>query len=237
LLASSINFTDEQSQPSDGPANMARDCELLANAEKGQPGCRVYDWDGPWISLGFNQNPQEDLLNPDLVPWVMRPTGGKAVLHGNDVTVGLALPLSAPSRSIKSAYRAIAQPLIHALNKCGLPAALAEETRFSGRGPKSADCFAHVSPNDIVHRDLGIKVCGCALRLTAKAVLVQASIPNGPPLVDPQMLFAVPQSHTFVKWDNSAFSEALKQTLQRWCSRDGKDGSSYGLIPPTVFGA
>src|SRR5947209_12744701 len=116
LLASSINFTDEQSQPSDGPTNMARDCDLLANAEKGQPGCRVYDWDGPWISLGFNQNPQEDLLNPDLVPWVMRPTGGKAVLHGNDVTVGLALPLSAPSRSIKSAYRAIAQPLIHALN-------------------------------------------------------------------------------------------------------------------------
>jgi len=211
------SITDERTCPGDGATNMARDRELLAHAERGHAGCRVYEWDGAWISLGFNQTPEKDLLDPQLVPWVMRPTGGKAVLHGNDVTVGLALPLNmiegAYARSIKSVYRAIARPLIEALNACGLPAALAEETKFSGRGPKSADCFAHVSPNDIVHPLLGIKVCGCALRLTANAVLVQASIPKGPPLVDAQKLFAIAQSAHFIKWDHANFAEELSKSL------------------------
>ena len=218
-LDRSVAFHDERACPGDGPTNMARDRELLAHAEQGEPGCRVYVWEGPWISLGSNQNPQQDLLDVNLVPWVMRPTGGKAVLHGNDVTVGLALPLAlvqgANVRSLKSIYGAIAKPLIKALNDCGLPAALAEETRFSGRGPKSADCFAHVSPNDIVHRELGFKLCGCALRLTATAVLVQASIPNGRPLIDPQELFAIPQTAEFVKWDDGRFADALEEAIRR----------------------
>ena len=203
---------------------MERDHVLLLRAEAGEPGCRVYSWDGPWISLGMQQNPNRDLLDPDLVPWVMRPTGGKAVLHGHDVTVGLALPLpSLPTempidklaRSVKTVYRCIAQPLAKALQESGMPAELAENTRFAGKGHRSADCFAHLSPNDIVDTRTGVKACGCALRITKNAVLLQASIPNGPPLIDPKRLFEKPQPTTYQTWDSTAFAETLLKQLEK----------------------
>src|ERR1044071_8581320 len=105
----------------DGPFNMAHDARLLEQAERGVIGHRVYGWTGPWISLGCYQNPERDLLDSNLVPWVMRPTGGKAVLHGHDVTVGLTFPLVVLSdrsgepveklaRSIKAVYRLAIDP-------------------------------------------------------------------------------------------------------------------------------
>lgn len=208
----------------DGPTNMARDADLLARAEGGKGGCRVYSWDGPWISLGMMQDASRDLLPTNPVPWVVRPTGGKAVLHGHDVTVGLALPLEAIaresesveklSRSVKSVYRRIAAPLVVALRGCGVPAKLAEETPFVGGRGKTADCFAHVSPNDIVHELTGQKVCGCALRLTSTAVLVQASIPNGLPLVDPRLIYAAPSAMNATRWDATGFAEGLREALK-----------------------
>jgi lipoate-protein ligase A len=154
----------------------------------------------------------------------MRPTGGKAVLHGHDITVGLALPLELIatqtglpverlSRSVKTVYRFVARPLMAALNESGLNVALGEETELGARGPRSTDCFAHVSPNDIVDVESGVKVCGCALRLTASAVLVQASIPCGRPLLDPAKLFDVPQLSGSLSWDSAGFGAALKDAL------------------------
>ncbi|HEY3783635.1 MAG TPA: hypothetical protein VGL56_21330 [Fimbriimonadaceae bacterium] len=195
------------------------DVALLESAERGVPGWRVYGWDGPWISLGKQQVASRDLLNPDLVPWVMRPTGGLAVLHGHDVTVGLALPLSSISsmedlsRSVRRVYRFLAAPLVAALHECGLDVCLGENSGFAGTGVKSADCFAKVSPNDIVYRSSGLKACGCALRLTSSAVLLQASIPNGRPLVDPAIVFAEPHSPIGEAWDSSRFNEALSKRL------------------------
>src|SRR5579859_7982221 len=109
--------------PFDGFTNMSRDSHLLVMAERSEAGCRVYSWDGPWISLGKQQVAERDLLDPSLVPWVRRPTGGKAVLHGHDVTVGIALPLAilgplagtipvqALARSVKTVYRILARPM------------------------------------------------------------------------------------------------------------------------------
>lgn len=164
----------------DGPTNMARDVALLEAAERGTPGVRVYEWDGPWLSLGRFQRPSDVLAELGDLPWVMRPTGGKTVRHGEDVTVGMAAPsalLGLESRQLKEAYRALARPLISALRTCGVPAVLGEGSRWLRKEGRTADCFAYVSPNDIVDEETGLKVCGCALRLTDKAVLVQASIP------------------------------------------------------------
>jgi lipoate-protein ligase A len=218
IKVSRVAFVVEGRQ--DGALNMARDDELLAEAEKGSGACRVYQWDGVWVSLGRFQRPDQDLLKPLETRWVLRPTGGKAVLHGHDLTVGLALPLACMAtqevsserlaRSVRLVYAALAAPLVGALNDCGLPAALAESTPFVGRGPKTADCFAHVSPNDIVDRRMGSKVCGCALRLTPAAVLVQASIPYAAPEIDAPLLIrrATPVSASL--WDWRSFAEALR---------------------------
>jgi len=207
----------------DGQANMDRDAALLRQAENGKGGCRVYSWNGPWVSLGNMQRAERDLLPANPVPWVMRPTGGKAVIHGHDITVGLAMPLAlmakngesveALSRSVKMAYRWVVAPIVEALNACGVRAKLAEETVFVKQEGKTADCFAHVAPNDIVDERLGIKVCGCALRLTSLAVLVQASIPNGAPLVDPRLIFAQPNVLAASVWETAGFAKSLERAL------------------------
>src|SRR5688572_18868633 len=149
----------------DGHLSMAEDARLLSLAEAGTTGWRVYGWDGPWVSLGCYQSASKDLLEPELVPWVMRPTGGKAALHGHDVTVGLAVPLSLLSeaygvevqnlaRSLRTVYRLAIAPIVGALCECGQPAVLGEEhssgDKRTGIG-KVADCFAFTSANDVVH--------------------------------------------------------------------------------------
>lgn len=187
---------------------MARDSALVH-------GARVYTWEGAWVSLGCFQQSVRDLRPGSPAPYVMRPTGGRAVLHGHDVTVGFALPLAmiAPgedlSRSVRRVYRALAAPLIEALRTCGIPAALGENTPFAGRAPRSADCFAHVAANDIVDERTGVKVCGCALRIFEKIALVQASIPAGPPLVDPALVYEDPARVTWVNLRAVDYAEAL----------------------------
>lgn len=202
---------------------MGRDIELLLQAEQGISGCRVYGWDGPWITLGRFQSPDRDLVEPRTVPWIVRPTGGKAVLHGHDVTVGMAWPLAAfgdpedprLARSLRTIYRQMAAPIIAALRTCGVPAALADGTRFANKGARTADCFAFASANDIVDERNGAKVCGCALQITPKAALVQASIPNGHPLVLPEAVIVNAQSLAAAPWDASGFAEALQRALER----------------------
>jgi lipoate-protein ligase A len=243
-----------------GPHNMAQDEELLNRAEQGVAGWRVYGWDGPWVSLGRFQIPQEALVDPEAVPWVMRPTGGLAVLHGHDVTVGLAAPLAQLTgwadseieaqpdfgRSLKTVYRLAISPILQALRACGVPVVLGEEfwkaprlfdevKRERGLGGEgsggngdlhsatpsslrrergaSSDCFAAVSPNDVVDALTGLKVCGCALRVTRKAVLVQASIPAAEPLIDPSRIFASPAVIVHNAWDHLAFPTAFEAAV------------------------
>lgn len=200
----------------DGATNMARDAELLERAERGESAARVYSWDGAWVSLGRFQRPEKALLRPDELDWVTRPTGGKAVLHGHDVTVAIALPLGdigvgeTEARRVSVVYRRAIGPLVEALSRAGVPAELAEGTEFVRSAGQKADCFAYVSPNDIVDPSTGRKVCGCALRLTDRAVLVQASIPNGVPLVPPETVFRhAQQTATAQKLNLYEFAQEL----------------------------
>lgn len=186
--------------PLDGNVNMAEDSRLLTLAEQGGVYARIYSWDGPWVSLGRFQDSIRALKNPNLIPWVKRPTGGKAVLHGHDTTVTIAASLRYldihpdDARRVSSVYRSIVEPLVGALCAAGIPAILAEQTKFVRNAGHTADCFAHVSPNDVVDPDTGAKVCGCALRLTEHAVLLQTSIPLTRPLIDPLLVFESPSS-------------------------------------------
>ena len=199
----------------DGPTNMSLDVGLLEQAEHGAVAGRVYSWRGPWVSLGKFQHPEIDLILP--IPHVMRPTGGKAVLHGHDATIGLAAPLAllgCSARDVKKAYRCIGKPIVEALRACGINAVLAEETRFVGAGFKTADCFAFNSPNDIVDEATGKKVCGCALLLTQSSVLLQASIPNGKPLVDPRSVLREASDYVGPEWDSSGLADSLEHALR-----------------------
>ncbi len=181
---------------------MARDAELLAICEKEGVAARVYTWSEPWVTLGRFQKPISDIKLDSPVPYVMRPTGGRAVLHGHDITIGLAISLSSMakggeevtllSRSVRRVYRVAVLPIIYAFRSCGIDAVLGEELRGIVELPKSADCFAHVSANDVVDRKALRKVCGVAMLLTRDAVLLQASVPIAEPLIDPALVYEKP---------------------------------------------
>jgi lipoate-protein ligase A len=207
----------------DGPSNMAADEALLNKLDHRSVAARVYGWTEPWITLGKFQIPERDLLPGCRVSYSMRPTGGRAVLHGHDVTIGLAIKLScfarddesaaAISRSVRRAYRGAVGPIIAAMNACGVDACLGEDIKGLQAGPKSADCFAHLSANDVVDRRSLKKVCGVAMLLTSDAVLVQASIPVDPPLIDPALVYESPSKPTWVEMDATAFASELDRAL------------------------
>lgn len=200
----------------DGVENMRRDEVLLEEAERGDPSFRLYSWEGAWVSLGRFQKHEKALCPGCVVPWVMRPTGGKGVLHGHDLTVGAAFPLvtlglkESETRSVGPAYRAIIRPLVAALRDSGASVMLGEETQFVRSGGATPDCFAHLAPNDVIDPRNGRKVMGCALRIGRRAVLVQCSLPVGPPLTAPESVFPEPHIPT---WIEGIDPEALYQSL------------------------
>jgi lipoyl(octanoyl) transferase len=196
----------------DGRHHMARDSAMLESAERGEASACVYTWEGLWVSLGRNQSAPRALVDCDATRWVSRPTGGAAVLHGHDVTVSVALPLHKVS-GVRDTYRSATMPLVCALNAVGIEAALAEDVAGERVGAQHEDCFASTSRNDIVDPHTLEKVCGCALRRTRLAVLVQASIPAGEPLVDPRLVIVGGVRQAACCVDPAALLTALREAF------------------------
>jgi lipoate-protein ligase A len=181
----------------------------------GVPGARVYQWDGVWVSLGRFQQPSSVLVDPSSVPWVMRPTGGLAVVHDGDWTLGYALPhLVEGERNTRRAYERLTAPLIAALGLLGF------EVAYGGgevRGGDGIDCFAFSSRYDLVEVRSGLKIAGCAMRMTRTGALLQASIPasltgvlNESPLIGGATL-------PTVRWtaeQREAFQDAVRRMLE-----------------------
>ena len=102
----------------DAASNMALDEALLVRHEAGAtpPTLRVYGWCQPTLSLGYAQNAQQEVdlaaCHTQGVAVIRRPTGGRAVLHDQEVTYSVVMPLlwmmvRPPSRStiVVSAWR------------------------------------------------------------------------------------------------------------------------------------
>jgi hypothetical protein len=73
---------------------MAGDVALLEAFQRGEipPTLRVYQWASPALTYGVNQQLPPRLVDACAalgIPMLRRPTGGKAVLHGHDLTVAL----------------------------------------------------------------------------------------------------------------------------------------------------
>src|SRR5436190_510424 len=82
-------FIETESCP--GYINMAVDEALLDSyiANDSEPVLRFYRWEKPTLSLGRNQKVSEINLkgcNTEGIDLVIRPTGGKAVLHDSEFT-------------------------------------------------------------------------------------------------------------------------------------------------------
>ncbi|HVU12241.1 MAG TPA: hypothetical protein VHD90_13240, partial [Phototrophicaceae bacterium] len=113
-------------QPTLGARNMAVDEAILASVGAGDqpPTLRLYRWEPPCLSLGYGQRSREaDLDRLAARGWeiVRRPTGGRAILHADELTYSLALPSDHPlaALGIVESYRRISEALISALTGLG----------------------------------------------------------------------------------------------------------------------
>ncbi|MFC1791226.1 octanoyltransferase, partial [Gemmatimonadota bacterium] len=101
---------------------MARDHALALKLLPGEGVLRLYGWDPPTVSFGRNEPGRglylEDCAREEGVAFVRRPTGGRAVLHHQELTYALVFPVGAFG-GLKRSYRLINQGLLAGLEGLG----------------------------------------------------------------------------------------------------------------------
>jgi lipoate-protein ligase A len=151
-----------------GAFNMALD-ESLARALAsggGTPSLRIFRWK-PWaISLGHNQDAGEidaSRCAADAVDIVRRPTGGRAILHAEELTYSVVMP--AGRRSVLQVYNDISAALVRGLALYGVEVALQKSQPDFAKEYRSASsipCFSSSARYEIEWR--GRKLVGSAQR-------------------------------------------------------------------------
>ena len=171
--------------PSDGFTNMAVDAALLADVEDSpnpRTIVRFYRWLKPTVSLGRSQK-LDNAIDVDYceghgIDVVRRPTGGRAVLHDDELTYAVVSnDASHFGDTIYGNYKSISEALCGAFTRIGVPAVLAPDTRKAAHADNSADppCFLSASRYELtVH---GRKVAGSAQRRLRRSFLQHGSLP------------------------------------------------------------
>ncbi len=164
-----------------GAANMALDESMAAWVAQGRvpSTLRIYGWSRRTISIGRFQSASDlDLAATQAqgVEVVRRPTGGRALLHAEEVTYALALPRdhALVSGGVLEAYRHISQGLAAALDHLGLQADPLTSRQIPPT-PHSAACFEIPSAYEITVG--GKKLIGSAQCAREGYVLQHGSIP------------------------------------------------------------
>jgi lipoyl(octanoyl) transferase len=168
-----------------GAQNMALDEFLLKkSAAEGVYYFRLYTWQ-PWcVSLGYNQKVEKELKTEVLksLGWdyTRRYTGGRAVLHADEITYSATGPISSGEHwtaTLRSTYEVVSRYLVEALQKCGIDAEL-EKRNVSGgthaRDAISLPCFSSNSRSELLLK--GKKLVGSAQRRSNTAFLQHGSL-------------------------------------------------------------
>jgi lipoate-protein ligase A len=167
-------------KPLTGAVNMATDEAILQAVAAGDqpPTLRVYAWQPLCLSLGYGQRVRDvDTQQLQQIGYnlVRRPTGGKAILHGDELTYSVALPRDhdLAEGDVIASYRRISEALITALRLLGLsPASEKEPKGTKGTGPV---CFEVPSHYEITVE--GKKLIGSAQVRRKIGILQHGTLP------------------------------------------------------------
>lgn len=167
--------------PKKGSWNMAVD-EFLFHQVKRAPltFLRFYTWIRPTASLGFFQK-TERVINLEAcrengVDVVRRLTGGKLVLHHEEVTYSVvSSEEDVFSSSLRESYRLISEALILGLRKLGLRAELSNSKPPEAYARGNLPCFSFPAENEIEIE--GKKLIGSAQKREGSCFLQHGSIP------------------------------------------------------------
>lgn len=168
-------------QPALGARNMAVDEAILQAVSAGDalPTLRLYRWDPFCLSLGYAQA-EADLDTARLAAYgwhtVRRPTGGRAILHGDELTYSVTVPMDHPlaEGDILESYRTISIGLLDALKMLGAQpqSELHPESQQVVKGPV---CFEVPSHYEITSSSR--KLIGSAQVRRSRGILQHGSLP------------------------------------------------------------
>lgn len=170
------------SGPGDAFYNMALDEAIATEVRKGAapPTLRLYGWARPSLTLGCFQKTADiniDYCRSHNIPIVRRPTGGRAILHGDELTYSFSSKTDREpfSHGLLDSYRRISAAFSIALKKIGVIADSKKERekgRVLGRNPL---CFQSSSFGELLLENK--KLVGSAQKRWNDGLLQQGSIP------------------------------------------------------------
>jgi len=168
--------------PAEGAWNMAVDEAILeSTAAFQQPTTlRLYAWDPACLSLGQAQTVSDvDLVRLKAHGWqlVRRPTGGKAILHVDELTYCICASKHDPhvQGSVLESYRHLSQGLMRAMQVIGLQVHSEPHKSASERNTAKPICFE--VPSDYEITLSGKKIIGSAQARKKDGVLQHGAIP------------------------------------------------------------
>ena len=171
--------------PNQGAWNMAVDEAILeSTSQKIQPPTlRLYDWHPYTLSLGHAQPYSDvDLQALTVKGWdvVRRPTGGRAILHAEELTYSICAPQDDMhvSGNVLKSYRMLSTGLLKALEFAGIPADSKPKKETESHTSANPVCFQSPSDYEITYQSK--KLIGSAQARHHQGVLQHGAIPlNG----------------------------------------------------------
>lgn len=165
-----------------GHHNMAIDGAILESVSAGlqPPTLRLYGWNPMCLSLGYGQRVKDvdmDGLYSNGWHVVRRPTGGLAILHGDELTYSVSLPIEHPLAhgDVVESYRRISLGLLRSLQYIGL----APKSEHQGDGLKDKQkgpvCFEVASHYEITVEER--KLIGSAQVRRKEGILQHGTLP------------------------------------------------------------
>lgn len=169
----------------DGISNMAIDAALLDEVESSPAArtiVRFYEWRRPAVSLGRNQQLDNavdaEYCRANGIDIVHRPTGGRAVLHDDELTYAvISNDATCFGDTIYGNYKRVSEALCIGYNALGVPAILAPDTRKAAALRNGGDPPCFLSPSRYELMVNGRKIVGSAQRRVRRSFLQHGSMP------------------------------------------------------------
>lgn len=232
LKKQSWRLITEEARP--GTLNMALDEVAAETAAGGGPRTlRVYRWDPGTLSLGYHQSADTvdwAYCEREGVPVVRRPTGGGGIYHDfvGDISYSIVVSAADVPGDLMESYTVLLEPVLDALERIGVPAAVAEERADAIHEPSCYLRGVHPAHDVVVN---GRKISGTAQHRTRDAVVQHGSITFAREVDRHLGCFAdAPDPTTFEKrvtsvrehadLDRRAAVTALESALAEWADAD-----------------
>ena len=162
---------------------MSVDEAILEAVQNGKspPTLRLYDWDPACLSLGYAQS-IEDVDEASLAEhgWdvVRRPTGGRAILHIDELTYSVIGSDEEPrlSGGVKESYLRLSSALLKSLDQLSV-LAIREGKKDKATRPQDENPVCFEAPSDYEITIEGKKLVGSAQARRKNGVLQHGSLP------------------------------------------------------------